>query len=294
MSEHPVARQALRLVAAVLVVVVTVLLGGLGTEDPPGPAYHHYVALGDSFTAAPYVPLPDPANGCSRSTNNYPRLLARDLGIEDLEDRSCTGAQTVDLYGLRQETGRGRSVPPQFSALTPETDLVTVGIGANNDRLYARVATACRRSRTVCRLHDQRGLLAQIVGRVRPELAFTLREVRRDAPRARVLLVTYPRLLPERGSCRLLPRMRSADRATFRDLWARLHEAMVGAAADAGVEVVDAYRASVGHDVCSPDPWVQGRTGDAQRAAGLHPLADGQEAVARMLRDALRREPPRT
>ncbi len=294
MNEHLLARQALRLVAAVLLVVLTVLLGGVGTEDPPGPAYHHYVALGDSFTAAPYVPLPDPANGCSRSTNNYPQLLARDLGIEDLEDRSCTGAQTVDLYALRQETGEGRSVPPQFTALTPETDLVTVGIGANNDRLYARVATACRRSRTVCRLHDQRVLLSGIVGQVRRELAWTLREVRRDAPRARVLLVTYPRLLPERGHCPLLPRMRSVDRATFRGLWAGLHDAMAGAADDAGVELVDVYRASSGHDVCSSDPWVQGRTGDPHRAAGLHPLADGQVAVARMLRHTLRREPPPT
>ena len=32
--------------------------------------------MGDSFTAAPFVPLTDVAYGCYRSSNNYPSLLA--------------------------------------------------------------------------------------------------------------------------------------------------------------------------------------------------------------------------
>ena len=96
--------QALRLVAAVLTVVVVVLLGGIGTSDPVRPTYHHYVAMGDSFTAAPFVPLTDVAYGCYRSSNNYPHLVAEALHIDDLRDRSCSGAQTADLYGRRQRT----------------------------------------------------------------------------------------------------------------------------------------------------------------------------------------------
>ncbi len=44
-----------------------------------------------------------------------------------------------------QRTARGLNVPPQFVALNRQTDLVTVGIGANNYSLYAQIAAVCRR-----------------------------------------------------------------------------------------------------------------------------------------------------
>ena len=56
--------------------MVVVLLGSIGTSDSVRPTYHHYVAMGDSYTAAPFVPLTDVAYGCFRSSNNYPKLVA--------------------------------------------------------------------------------------------------------------------------------------------------------------------------------------------------------------------------
>jgi lysophospholipase L1-like esterase len=185
------------------------------------------------------------------------------------------------------------TVPPQLDALSGRTDLVTVGIGANNRGLYARMATVCRRSTQICRLHDQRGLLGDIVDQVRPALVPALRLVRQRAPRARVLLVGYPQLLPPRGGCDLLPRMRGQDRATFRDISLRLRYGMRDAAKEAGVEFVDFYAVSAGHDICSPNPWVQGRVGN-RRGAGMHPLATGQAALARTIEEVLRREPRTT
>jgi lysophospholipase L1-like esterase len=286
--------QALRLVAAVFTVVLVLLLGGLGTRDPGGPTYHHYVAMGDSFTAAPYVPLNDVAYGCNRSSNNYPHLVARALHIEDLKDRSCTGAQTVDLYGRRQPTADGQSVAPQFTALSARTDLVTVGIGANNGRLYARMATVCRKMRKICPLYDERDSLAAIVDRLRPELISTLEQVKELAPSARILLISYPKLLPSRGDCPRLPRFRPQDRATFRAMNLRLRYEMRDSAQEAGVEFVDFYEASIGHDVCARHPWVQGRVGSSHRGAALHPLPAGQAALARLVEHTLRTEPPQT
>ena len=285
-------QQALRLVAAVLTVALVLLLGGFGTKDPDGPTYHHYVAMGDSFTAAPYVPLNDVAYGCNRSSNNYPHLVAEALHIDELRDRSCTGAQTVDLYGRRQVTASGQSVPPQFDALSAKTDLVTVGIGANNGRLYAKLATVCRKMTQICPLYDERARLRAIVDRLQPELVGTLALVKREAPDARVLLVGYPKLLPSRGDCARLPRMRPQDRATFREMNLRLRYAMRDSAAEAGVEFVDFYETSIGHDVCSRHPWVQGKVGSSRRGAALHPLPSGQAALARMIEGVLRREPP--
>ena len=271
-------------------VVVVVLLGSIGTSDSARPTYRHYVAMGDSYTAAPFVPLTDVAYGCFRSSNNYPKLVAEALRIDDLKDRSCTGAQTADLPG-RQRTVRGMSVPPQFDALSRATDLVTVGIGANNDHLYARLATVCRRTQKICPLYDERATLGRIVDRVSPTVADTLEQIKKRSPNARVLLISYPKLLPQRGDCELLPRMRPRDRATFRTINLRLRLQMRTAAQEAGVEFVDFYRASIGHDICSRHPWIQGRTGNGRQGAALHPLPAGQAALARLVEATLRREP---
>ena len=62
-----------------------------------------YVALGDSYTAAPFVPLTDVASGCYRSSNNYPRLLAAALHIDEghVEDvvRDAIAAQNAAADG---------------------------------------------------------------------------------------------------------------------------------------------------------------------------------------------------
>ena len=274
-----------------MTVVLLVLLGTVGASDRARPAYDSYVSLGDSYTAAPFVPLTDVASGCYRSSNNYPRLLAAALHVDELDDRSCSGAQTQDLP-QSQRTSFGATVPPQFAALTEATDLVTVGIGANNYGLYARLATACRRSTQICALHNQRDHLHWIVDQLRPALSSTLEQVKALAPNARVLLVGYPRLLPPRGTCARLPRMRSEDRATFRAINLRLHVEMRAAAEDAGVEFVDFYTASYRHHVCSQDPWIQGRIGNSRVGAALHPLAAGQSALARQIEQTLRSDPP--
>jgi lysophospholipase L1-like esterase len=287
-------QQALRLVAAVLTVLLVVLLGGVGTSRPDGPTYHHYVAMGDSFTAAPYVPLNDVAYGCNRSSNNYPHLVARDLHIDDLQDRSCTGAQTVDLYARRQRTADGQSVEPQLTALSTKTDLVTVGIGANNGRLYAKMATVCRKMTTICPLYDEREALRAIVDQLEPELVFTLEQVQDVAPNARVLLIGYPKLLPQHGNCPRLPQFRPQDRATFRAMNLRLRYAQRDAAKEAGVEFVDFYQVSIGHDVCARHPWVQGRVGSSHLGAALHPLPAGQAALSRLVQRQLATVPPKT
>jgi hypothetical protein len=57
-----------------------------------------YVALGDSYTSAPIVPLPtgDPIL-CGRSTNNYPQIVRRAIAPSIFTDISCGGATTNDM-----------------------------------------------------------------------------------------------------------------------------------------------------------------------------------------------------
>ena len=55
---------------------------------------------------------------------------------------------------------------------------------------------------------------------------------------------------------------------------------MRGAAKQTGAEFVDMYAASDGHDICSDDPWVNGRKTEPGTALAYHPLAVEQQAVA--------------
>ena len=90
-----------------------------GGSSPPATTattpYQRYVALGDSFTAAPYVPSTDLAEGCLRSNGNYPSLVAERLDIPTLVDVSCSGADTRDLTHP-QNTFRDAVVPAQLDA----------------------------------------------------------------------------------------------------------------------------------------------------------------------------------
>ena len=95
------------------------------------PGKQLYVALGDSFTAAPYVPETDAANGCIRSSGNYPNLVIEARGDLQLIDVSCGGATSADMEA-EQATSSGGTQPPQFDSLTEDASLVTLGIGGND------------------------------------------------------------------------------------------------------------------------------------------------------------------
>jgi hypothetical protein len=70
----------------------------------PASAAQEYVALGDSFTAGPLIPVQVPIFGCLKSNNNFPNLTARELGLP-LKDASCSGAETEDMENRRSSTG---------------------------------------------------------------------------------------------------------------------------------------------------------------------------------------------
>ncbi|HEU4567327.1 MAG TPA: SGNH/GDSL hydrolase family protein [Marmoricola sp.] len=245
-----------------------------------GSAVRSYVALGDSYTSAPYVYLTDVARGCLRSDHDYPALVAKALRVRRFADVSCAGATTWDVTH-RQPTlpERDLSVPPQLRAVRPGTDLVTVGLGGNDFGIFDRLA-ACASSCLPGSVSTQvRGSIAAL----RPRLVATLRLVQRRAPGATVLLVGYPKIGPDRGGCPGLPGVTPATLALLNRLNRGLDLVMRQAARAARVGFVDVYRASRGHDVCAPDPWVNGVHTDTSRALALHPFAVEQRAVARLV-----------
>ena len=261
------------------------------SPDPVG----RYVALGDSYAAGPLIPTTDLAAGCGRSDHNYPHLLADALDVSHLVDVTCSGATTRDLTHVQRTFGDAR-IPPQIRAVTRDTSLVTVTIGGNDLDLFSTLVNTCTQLRST----DPQGApcarrfasvgpdLDRAVATISGNVAGVLRTIARRAPDARVVLVGYLRLAPDRGSCVGLP-LAVGDYAEGRRISEGLDRALRKAARRTGTTYVDMYAASRGHDICSARPWVNGNVTVREKALAFHPFAAGMRADAREILAALGR-----
>ena len=286
------------LVALVAVTLTTAAALAIAPTHAPGAAgslsvaqVDRYAALGDSFTAGPLVPQVVPALGCVRSTHDYPALVGAALRVRTVVDVSCSGADTTDLR-RPQATGFA-VVPPQLSALSPGTDLVTLGIGGNDFGVYRRLVTVCPRVRSLdpggapCRAHfrgPHGDRLLAALRRTGARLDRAVAQVRARAPKARVLVVGYPRIAPAHGTCPHLLPFADGDYRYADLVERRLNTALRQAAGGNHAGFVNTYAASRGHDVCAgPDAWVNGQRTDVGRALAYHPFRSYMDAVARLV-----------
>ncbi|MCD4523937.1 SGNH/GDSL hydrolase family protein [Nocardioides sp. cx-173] len=265
---------------------------GGASGDPSGAAAGTYVALGDSFVAAPLVPDTDPDDGCQRSDGNYPHLVAAEAGYE-LVDVSCVAASSTSMVGA-QVSGETQSLP-QFDALDADVDLVTVTIGGNDFGLFSQLLVACLQAGQ----GDQRGASCQQAqagngdrpleqaAKIRARVEAVTRGIRDRAPNARVIVANYPQLLPDRGSCPDLIPIAARDYPYVVRVNKALSDAVRLGGKAGGAEVVDVFKASKGHDICADEPWVNGIQTDPERALALHPFAEGQRAVADLVLAAI-------
>ncbi len=258
------------------------------------PDFPTYVALGDSYTAAPGVPQTDLTTGCARSDGNYPALLAAELDTE-LTDVSCSGASTLSLVGVQTAFG-GAQIPPQFGALGPDTSLVTIGMGGNDEELFQTLVGTCTdlaasdpvgspcRDQMTAGGTDQ---LADKVATIGERITAAVEGIHDRSPDATVVLVGYPQPVPESGTCADLP-LAEGDYAYVREVTDQLNEALSAAAEEGDATFIDLADASDGHDICAgSDAWVQGTQSDLSKAIAFHPFADEQQAVADLIVESL-------
>lgn len=288
------------LIRPVLLAAVLALLAVLGSAAPvamrtpdvvSAPTLsQQYVALGDSYTAAPLVPTMSMADGCLRSGSNYAALVAASLPGTELVDRSCSGADTSHLLAP-QETGDG-TVPPQLGAVTADTDVVTLGIGGNDFNLFGNLMGYCTFLRgqdpsgSPCRNAAQQpdvgDIYLDVLPGIRTHLVDAVAEIRRRAPDAQVLVVGYPQIVPAGAGCTALPFARG-DVAYARMVNRRLVTTVRAAAKRADATYVDVWSATEGHDICADDPWINGAQTVAEKALAYHPFAAEQAAVAELV-----------
>ncbi|MEU6646358.1 SGNH/GDSL hydrolase family protein [Saccharomonospora sp. NPDC046836] len=289
-----------RRVTAIFGAVLLLLLSSLAAAGTAtaAPKFTRYVALGDSYTAGPLIPMQrlDPL-GCFRSTRNYPAQLARQLDVKSYTDVSCSGADTSHL-SRPQEVTLGVN-PPQFDALRPNTDLVTIGIGGNDESVFGRLVGTCPQLRasdpagSPCQEHftvDGVDTLDEAIARTGERVAAVLDGVHARSPRATVLVIGYPRIAPPSGTCPGILPFADGDYAWLNSIEEALNDALAKAVADDGRAVfVDLYPASLGHDACAgTDAWIQGKDTNPLGAASYHPRFSGMAGVATEIFEQLR------
>lgn len=251
--------------------------------------YAHYVALGDSYASGAGIPEQTDQN-CARSDRNYPTLVAAQLAPGSFTDVTCGGATTENM------TGPQGTAPPQFDALTEDTDLVSVTIGGNDigfGGIVARcvVLGALVPNGSPCKASYSLGGEDELAARIQEKAARideVLRGIHERSPDARVVVVGYPDLLPDDGTnCPETIPMAKGDTPWLRDTEKRLNGMLAERAAAGGAEYLDTYGPTVGHDMCKPQGtrWIEPL--QAVDAAGVHPNALGHEAMAGALLGAV-------
>ncbi|MFJ9894288.1 SGNH/GDSL hydrolase family protein [Streptomyces sp. NPDC091280] len=293
-----------------LTVVLVSRDGGDNTTRTAGSATSNgpYVALGDSYTAAPGItePTGTPA-GCDRSAGNYPAVVAAELGLkgDKFRDVSCSGATTADLTSA-QDTDHGTN-PPQLRALSSDTRLVTIGIGGN-DIGFGKLLKRCVAMGALYQLTGSgkyftftedapcardAGPVAKKIATAGDRLSRILTEVKRRAPEARVYVVSYPAILPaDSADCGRGMSLAPGDVTYLRETEQQLNTALRQRASEAGVSYVDTYTPSTAHNACAPKDtrWIE-PLAPQNPAAPVHPNARGErgmaEAVLREVRSAL-------
>jgi hypothetical protein len=109
------------------------------------------------------------------------------------------------------------------------------------------------------------------------------------SPDAQVLLVGYPAILPDEGpGCFPVVPFSPGDVEYLRGVEKALNAMLADQASAAGMDFVDTYTPSIGHDACQlpGTKWVEGLV-PTSPAAPVHPNAQGMKAIGGIVADAV-------
>lgn len=288
-----------------------------GHHDPGEPSataavqwsHARYLALGDSFSSgegnSPYLAptdTDDPENKCHRSDSAYSQHIADGLRLGNggsFAFWACSGARIANV--LRE---RNYTEDPQVNHIdvadAPPPDLITITIGGN-DAGFGRVLKRCVLViRDACNddvvedgLTLDDWVRQQINDMEAPggdidDLKDVYVAIKKRAPKARLLVLGYPRLFRERLIPGICSHIFPADAIWMNEITNELNAAIqrrVKQAVDEGfkdIQYVDEFTAFAGHELCTEEPWVYDfrAVGGPWPPTSFHPQVPGQDAMA--------------
>ena len=256
-----------------------------------------YVALGDSFTSGPSIPNQVSA-GCMRSDHNYPSDTANALGLS-LTDMSCGGATTANMYSP-QQVSTGPANPAQLSVLSKSTQVVSLGIGAN-DIGIANILVNCAAltpwgptsvGANCKNYYDPTGndSLKAAINALASTMASLLQTVHADAAAAKVFVVGYAAIFPATGACWPSMPYEKADAQYFTQTEDELNSMLASVAGSNNAVYVDTYAKSLPYNACTAAAtrWVEPLVPVAP-AYPAHPNATGEAGMASLLEAAMQK-----
>jgi lysophospholipase L1-like esterase len=264
-----------------------------------------YVALGDSYSsgvgAEATVRDHNPLSGCRRTSKAYYHQVAKAFRFASTAFWACAGATTRSV--LSGKSGE----PSQLTRIDGNTSLITISVGGN-DVGFSRVIAGC-----VVRLPwsrscaEQGGEVAARMAELRRTLPDLYGRIVARAPRARIIVMGYPRPYSEVDGARgdnisvgdqqwLNARARDLNEL-IRQTVAEADRRIAGTRGAGSVEFADAYHSFAGHEIGSSDPYMNGLAVDVQALAAesrsFHPTVRGHEALARLFIGQIRKGPGR-
>lgn len=287
--------------ASVLTAACAVLVAGWSTGPASAaPPIKEYVALGDSWAAdatltqitSEFVPV-----GCVQSARDYAKQVAAALRVPTFRDATCGGADTRNMTGT-QDSPLGGTNPPQFDRLTPTTDLVTLGIGGNDAGLAAAVQDCLTINPAVSPCQDKYvpggvDIMSARIAESAPKVTATIAGIRQRSPHARILLMDYLEGIDTGNGCFPIIPISPVDANWIGRKLIELDAMLARVADNTGVQFVNTYRGSAGHDACQAPGvrWVEGlipwSVSPLGPAVPFHPNQLGADHQARTVLAAL-------
>ncbi|MFD4255587.1 SGNH/GDSL hydrolase family protein [Amycolatopsis thermoflava] len=217
-----------------------------------------YVALGDSYSSGVGAGSYLDSSSCKRSSNAYPVLYAGQTSAS-LDFQACSGAKTSDVLNN------------QVSALSDETDLVTISVGGN-DAGFAGVMQDCiLGGDSGCKTAIDNAK-AFVNGTLPGLLEKTYGEIRSRAPEATVIVLGYPHFYKIGGFCSV--GLSDTSRGYINSGADALDSVIQKEASEAGFAFADVRPAFTGHEICSGSAWLHSVTYPIDES--YHPTATGQ------------------
>jgi len=274
-----------------LVLVVAAVLGFIVGAPSAGAATRNYVALGDSYSADPGVS--GLASGisplCLQSSADYPHQVGAAKGF-NTTDVSCSGATSSDMTSSQYW-----GVAPQFDALSSSTNVVTVGIGGNDNNLFLGALVSCG----ITDIWDFLNIgspckalfgntFANAVSSDATTIGGVIQGIHAHAPNATVFVTGYPDILPQSGNCYPKMPLTTGDTSYLNGVEEDLNTMLSSEASANNATFVDTFTPSIGHDACKSGSaqWVNAIIA-TNGGISVHPTPNGVTETTTLIEAAM-------
>lgn len=270
MFESTVLRRLRSAVVTTLAVSSSLLLVPAASAE----TVDEYVAMGDSYSSGNGTYAADLDASCYRSTYAYPHLVGLQRPDTDLTFVACQGATTDDII-----SGQDRS-------LDADTDYVTLTIGGNDIGFADLIVNCAGWLSPNCQ-----AAVDEANGKIENELPGKLDKayaaITEGAPNVEeVVVLGYARFFGEDVSCAAAHGISAAEATWLNGVADNLDVVVRDRATASGFTYRSSIRAFTGHDVCAPDPYLNGNS--FSPADAYHPTRSGHaNGLAPLVREAI-------